>query len=140
MGKNSSKKPKTKPEKQIAESAAEDNSSLEKKASVDEHTVFLRVKEAYEEAARKREHYKKYGPLAVLISGVLFLALMFTLDDKIIFLILWVATVLYTVALMIRAEYKFQQFKYYLGLSDKPFEDDDEIFKSDTDESEETRQ
>ena len=76
----------------------------------------------------------------MLISGVLFLALMFTLDDKIIFLILWVATVLYTVALMIRAEYKFQQFKYYLGLSDKPFEDDDEIFESDTDESEETRQ
>ena len=116
MGKNSSKKPKTKPEKQIAESAAEDNSSLEIKASVDEHTVFLRVKEAYEEAARKREHYKKYGPLAVLISGVLFLALMFTLDDKIIFLILCgvVSFICMTIPHAICARLKVEQvFKFY---------------------------
>ena len=65
MGKKPSKKPKTKPEKQITEStageASEDNSSLEIKAPADEHTVFLRVKEAYEQAAKKRENYKKYG-------------------------------------------------------------------------------
>ena len=65
MGKKPSKKPKTKPEKQITEStageASEDNSSLEIKAPADEHTVFLRVKEAYGQAAKKRENYKKYG-------------------------------------------------------------------------------
>ncbi|MBU5461739.1 hypothetical protein [Lachnoclostridium sp. MSJ-17] len=95
--------------------STENKESLEIKS--DEHQVFLRVTEAYEEARRKREKYKKYGPLFVLISGVVFLTLIFTLESKISFLILWVITVLYTVALMIRAEYRYHKFKEYLGLT-----------------------
>ena len=85
----------------------------------DKELVFQNVAKAYEEAKRKREKYKKIGPLFVLISGIIFLALIFTLENKITFLIFWVITILYTVALMIRTEYKYHQFRRYLGLTDE---------------------
>lgn len=62
----------------------------------------------------------------MFISGVVFLTLIFTLDNKITFLIFWIVTILYTVALMIRAEYKYHQFRGYLGLSDEEAEEDGE--------------
>ena len=83
----------------------------------DKEQVFRKVAKAYEEAKRKREKYKKAGPIFVGVSGVAFLTLIFTLENKITFLIFWVITILYTVALMIRAEYKYHQFREYLGLS-----------------------
>lgn len=85
----------------------------------DKELVFNNVAKAYEEARRKREKYKKIGPLFVLVSGIIFLALIFTLENKITFLIFWVITILYTVALMIRTEYKYHQFRRYLGLTDE---------------------
>ena len=51
------------------------------------------------------------------------MTLMFTLEHKIIFLILWVVTDLYTVALMIRAEYRYHQFGQILGLIEPTEED-----------------
>lgn len=102
--------------------------TLEEIGTPDREQVFLKVAKAYEEAKQKREKYKKIGPALVFITGVLFLTLMFTLDNKILFLILWVITVLYTAALMIRAEYKYHQFRGYLGLSDED-SDDDECFE-----------
>ena len=84
-----------------------------------EHSVFLNVQAAYEEAKRKREKYEKIGPVFVAVSGIVFLTLIFTLENKITFLIFWVITILYTVALMIRAEYKYHQFQGYLGLLKK---------------------
>ena len=90
----------------------------------DKDTVFLKVAKAYEEVRHKRENYKKYGPLSVLITGVVFLTLMFSLENKVVFLIIWVITTLYTAALMIRAEYNYNKFRYYLGLADEEAEDD----------------
>lgn len=84
----------------------------------DKDLVLKNVMQAYEESKRKREKYKRIGPAFVLISGVIFLTLIFTLENKITFLIFWVITILYTVALMIRTEYKYHQFRGYLGLSD----------------------
>ncbi len=60
----------------------------------------------------------------VAVSGVAFLTLIFTLENKITFLILWVITILYTVALMIRAEYKYHKFRGYLGIVDEEAEDE----------------
>ena len=85
----------------------------------DKELVFKNVARAYEEAKRKREKYKKIGPIFVLVSGIIFLTLIFTLENKITFLIFWVITILYTVALMIRTEYKYHQFRKYLGLIDE---------------------
>lgn len=95
------------------------NESTAQSGSDYEHSVFLNVQAAYEEAKRKRENYKKIGPVFVAVSGIVFLTLIFTLENKITFLIFWVITVLYTVALMIRAEYKYHQFQGYLGLLKK---------------------
>ena len=89
----------------------------------DKEQVFKNVAKAYEEVKRKRERYKKIGPVFVAVSGVAFLTLIFTLENKITFLILWVITILYTVALMIRAEYKYHQFRNYLGLADEESEE-----------------
>ena len=94
--------------------------------SPDKEQVFQKVAQAYEEVKQKREKYKKIGPLFVFVSGVAFLTLIFTLENKITFLILWVVTILYTVALMIRAEYKYHQFRYYLGLTGKESDNEDE--------------
>ena len=104
-----------------------DDEELEKAfdpAKVDEHQVFINVLQAYDEAKSKRDKYKKYGPLFVIISGIVFLALIFTLSRKIEFLILWVITDLICVALMIRAEYVFNQFKEILGIIKKEDEED----------------
>ena len=104
-----------------------DDEELEKAfdpANADKHQVFINVLQAYDEAKSKRDKYKKYGPLFVIISGIVFLALIFTLSKKIEFLILWVITDLICVALMIRAEYVFNQFKEILGIIKKEDEED----------------
>ena len=93
--------------------------TIEEIGEPDKELVFQNVARAYEEAKRKREKYKKIGPIFVLVSGIIFLALIFTLENKITFLIFWVITILYTVALMIRTEYKYHLFRRYLGLIDK---------------------
>ena len=85
--------------------------------------MFLNVTKAYEEAKQKRENYKKKGPLFVALSGITFLALMFTLDSKIEFLILWVLTILFTVYLMVRAEYHYHKFQIMLGIIDEQKDD-----------------
>ena len=85
----------------------------------EEHLVYQRVEAAYKDAERKRRKYKKYGPLAILLSAIIFLALIIGLDSKIDFLILWVAAVLYCAALMIRAEYKCHKFRVMLGLTEE---------------------
>lgn len=82
---------------------------------VDEHKVKEEVINIFEEAKRKRDNYKKYGPLFIFVSGIIFLTLMFSVDSKIVFLFLWVASVLYCAALMIRAEYRYYKISKILG-------------------------
>ena len=112
--------------------------TIEEIGDPDKELVFKNVAKAYEEAKRKREKYKKIGPIFVLVSGIIFLALMFTLENKITFLIFWVITILYTVALMIRTEYKYHQFRKYLGLIDEGTGEEsteDEMVESQPEES-----
>lgn len=84
-----------------------------------EHLTYLKIKNDYEEAKRKRLSYKKYGTIFIIISGILFLTLMFSLDNKIAFLILWVITDFWCAALMIRADYKYHKYAEYLGVEDE---------------------
>ncbi len=92
-------------------------------SSVDEHKVKEEVIQIFEEARRKRDNYKKYGPLFILISGVVFLTLMFSLESKIVFLFLWVVSVLYCAALMLRAEYRYYKISKILGFVKEDEED-----------------
>ena len=84
-----------------------------------EHFTYLKIKEEYENAKRRRLKYKKYGALFIILSGIIFLTLMFSLESKIEFLILWVISDFYCAALMIRADYKYHKFASYLGIEDE---------------------
>lgn len=117
------KKKKNKTKASAPEQNNAENSPSENVKIPDEHQVFLNVTKAYEEAKQKRENYKKKGPLFVALSGIAFLALMFTLDSKIEFLILWVLTILFTVYLMVRAEYHYHKFQIMLGIIDEQKDD-----------------
>ena len=83
---------------------------------IDEHVVTKKTIEMFEELRVRRDKYKKYGPLFILVSGIIFLALMFSLESKVFFLILWVISVIYCAALMIRSEYRYHQCAKLLGL------------------------
>ncbi len=98
------------PESAVAEREEEDI------ITADEHQIYLNVMSEFEEAKTKRNKYKKYGPLIVVLTGVVFLSLMFTLDSKIEFLILWVVTIILCVALMVKAEYRYHRFRVILGI------------------------
>lgn len=84
-----------------------------------ERQTYLKIQKEYEDAKVKRLKYKRFGALFIIISGILFLTLMFSVDNKIFFLILWIITVLYCAALMIRADYKYHKFAEYLGVEDE---------------------
>lgn len=84
-----------------------------------EHLTYLKVYEKYNEFKEKRLNYRRYGSLFIILSAVVFLALMFSLESKIEFLCLWIVTILYCVAVMIRADYKYNMYKEMLGIADE---------------------
>lgn len=84
-----------------------------------EHLTYLKVKAEYEEAKRKRLKYKRFCVSYVLISGIVFLSLMFSLESKIGFLILWVITDFCCAAVMIHADYRYHVYADYLGIEDE---------------------
>ena len=84
-----------------------------------EHLTYLSVYMLYNESKEKRLKYKKFGALFIIISGLVFLALMFSLESKIEFLCLWIITIIYCVTLMIRADYKYDLYKDMLGICDE---------------------
>ena len=94
--------------------------------NIDEHKISQNMIEEFKELERTRDKYKKYGPLFILISGVVFLTLMFSLERKIFFLIIWVISVIYCAALMIRSEYRLHRFAKLLGLIEEDEYDDEE--------------
>ncbi|MCR5480609.1 MAG: hypothetical protein K6F27_12235 [Ruminococcus sp.] len=90
-----------------------------------EHEVYKNVLEAFEMYGKKRDNYRKYGTLFIILSAIGILALMFGLESKITFLILWVITDYICAALMIRAEYRYHEFAVLLGYKETDDEEDD---------------
>lgn len=84
-----------------------------------EHLTYLMVTEHYNEAKIKRINARRYGSLFIIISGIVFLTLMFSLEAKIEFLCLWIVTILYCVSIMLRSDYRYQDFKEILGVADE---------------------
>lgn len=84
-----------------------------------EHLTYLRILSEYNKAKDKRTNYKHYGFAFIIVSGLVFLALMFSLETKIEFLCLWIVTILYCVVVMIRADYRYHTFKEYLDIADE---------------------
>lgn len=84
-----------------------------------EHLTYIMVTAKFNEARNKRSSARKYGSLFIIISGILFLTLMFSLDAKIETLCLWIVTILYCVSVMLRADYNYYNYKELLGRADE---------------------
>lgn len=84
-----------------------------------EHKTYLRIMEEYENAKRKRLVYRRKGAAFIIISGIIFLTLMFSLESKIEFLVLWVVSDFFCAALMIKTDYHYHKFAEYLGIEDE---------------------
>lgn len=97
-----------------------------------EHNTYIRVKYEYMEMKEKRDRVNKTGIIFIAVSAVVFLFLMFSLESKLFFLILWIITILFVVSYLIRNEYKFYKLRVYLG-----YENESESEKNDNDEESE---
>lgn len=110
-------------EEQTEETVFAGEDSLPLTQSELEHKVYLSVCEKYDEYRLKRIRYRKYGVLFIILSALVFLALMFSLESKVTFLVLWIVTIIFCVVLMIRADYLYYMYSAMLGKND---ENDDE--------------
>lgn len=95
-----------------------------------EHNTYLRVKYEYMEMKEKREKVNKIGIIFIAVSAIIFLTLMFSLESKLFFLVLWIITIIFVISYLIHNEYKIYRLRIYLG-----YEDENESEKND-DESE----
>lgn len=84
-----------------------------------EHNTYLRIKYEYQEMKEKRKKRNRAGIIFIPVSGIVFLSLMFSLETKIIFLVLWIISIFAAVAFLIRNEYKYYKMREYLGFEDK---------------------
>ncbi len=84
-----------------------------------EHLTYLRILGEYNEAKDKRANYRRYGTAFIIIFGIVVLTLIFSLDAKIEFLILWIVVILASVTAIINADFRYQTFKEYLGIEDE---------------------
>ena len=93
-----------------------------------EHNTYLRVKYEYMEMKEKREKVNRIGIIFIAVSDIVFLALMFSLESKLFFLVLWIITIIFVVAYLIHNEYRIYRLRVYLGYEDEnePEEKDDE--------------
>ena len=98
-----------------------------------EHLTYLRILGEFNEAKEKRSNYRRYGTALIIIFGILILSLIFSLDAKIEFLILWIIVILASVTGMIRADYRYHTFKNYLDIADE-----DDFRKTDDEQEEKT--
>lgn len=90
-----------------------------------EHRTFLMVSEKLMEYERKRLSYRKYGTIFIICSALVFLALIFSLEFKVLFLILWIVTILFCVALMLRADYMYDMYYRMLHFEESPPSEDE---------------
>ncbi|MGN0471181.1 MAG: hypothetical protein ACI4GV_09745 [Acutalibacteraceae bacterium] len=106
-----------------------------------EHNTYIRLKDEYTEMKEMRKKVNKTGIIFIGISSIVFLALMFSLESKLFFLVLWIIIIICTVAYLIHNEYKIYKLRIYLGYENEnendedDEEDDDDDKNDDKDES-----
>lgn len=109
----------------------EDNAAVDEKKfpltqSEIEHNAYLALCKKYDEYKMKRVRYRKYGVIAIALSALVFLALMFSLESKVLFLIFWIITVVSSIVMMIRADYLCDMYSEMLGISDEKDDEEEE--------------
>lgn len=100
-----------------------------------EHNAYLRLMHEYKAEYAKREKCIKVGILLIIISAVVFLALMFSLDSKTFFLTLWIIFIISGIAVMTRIDYRCYKYEKILGIKNTDKEDDLEKMKNDIDKT-----
>ncbi|MDD3218179.1 MAG: hypothetical protein PHC41_04895 [Lachnospiraceae bacterium] len=91
--------------------------------------VYRQIQEEYEEFMMTFTKRIKVGVFAILIIPVFFLLLMFTQDSKLVFLTLWIVSILSIAAYLISQEYKKFEYESRLGLREE-----DEVKEKKTEE------
>lgn len=100
-----------------------------------EHNAYLRLMHEYKAEYAKRERCIKVGVLLIVISAVVFLALMFSLDSKTFFLSLWIIFIISGIAVITRIDYRCYKYEKILGIRNTDKEDDLEKMKNDIDKT-----
>lgn len=100
-----------------------------------EHNAYLRLMHEYKAEYAKRERCIKVGVLLIIISAVVFLALMFSLDSKTFFLSLWIIFIISGIAVITRIDYRCYKYEKILGIRNTDKEDDLEKMKNDIDKT-----
>lgn len=100
-----------------------------------EHNAYLRLMHEYKAEYAKRERCIKVGVLLIVISAVVFLTLMFSLDSKTFFLSLWIIFIISGIAIMTRIDYRCYKYEKILGIRNTDKEDDLEKMKNDIDKT-----
>lgn len=85
-----------------------------------ERQTFKKLQEQYGEFSRKRLRYIKYGLMSIFILPIVFLVLMFSLESKLVFLTLWIISIIACAAFLIIVEYKDYWYRKLLGLDEEP--------------------
>lgn len=81
-----------------------------------EQSVYLKLLKSYANFRKSYTNLIKGGFLAILILPIIFLLLMFSLDTKILFLILWIISIIVCATFIIVIEYTDYHYKKMLNI------------------------
>lgn len=96
------------------------------KQSIDDSEIVKQIKAEFEDFSRKRKKYIKFGFVSILVIPFILMILMFSLESKIICLVLWVSAIIIISSVIIAIEYTDFKYKKLLGISQPPKEDDED--------------
>ncbi len=82
----------------------------------EEKTVYIKLLKSYASFRKNYNNLVKGGFLAIVIIPIIFLLLMFSLDAKIIFLILWIVSIIVCAVFIIVIEYTDYHYKKMLDI------------------------
>ena len=105
---------------QNAEREAQRSETGKGRETCQERQTFKKLQEQYGEFSRKRPRYIKYGLLSIFIIPIVFLVLMFSLESKLVFLTLWIISIIAFAVFLIVVEYKDYWYRKLLGLDKEP--------------------
>lgn len=93
-------------------------------ALVDDAVRF--VTEKYEEYSRKRKLYRTFSLWCIVVSALIMVSLMLTLEGKIVFLLLWIAVIIGCVSLMLHTDHQYEIYAKILFLNAEGTDEDED--------------
>ena len=117
--KHMDKKGSTETEQQEIQTDAVMNPAL-----VDDAVRF--VTEKYEEYSRKRKLYRTFSLWCIVVSALIMVSLMLTLEGKIVFLLLWIAVIIGCVSLMLHTDHQYEIYAKILFLNAEGTDEDED--------------